>query len=84
MKNGIAKAGLNGKTAVALITTKAPKNSEDVKQAMAKLFADVRNRMVTPMEANAMCNVTGKLLKVVEMEYKYGKERRRPKRLQLV
>ncbi len=80
-KKGTAAVNGNGHLA---IITKPPKNSDDVKGAMSKLFADVRNRQVTPMEANAMCNVTGKLLKVVEMEYKYGKERRKPKRLALV
>lgn len=40
---------------------------------MSGLMSDLRDGSVTPQIANAMCNAGGKLLKVVEMDYKYGK-----------
>lgn len=38
---------------------------------MSALMSDVLEGTVTPQVANAACNAGGKLLKIVEMEYKY-------------
>lgn len=35
-------------------------------------MSDLIEGNITPQVANAACNAGGKLLKVVEMEYKYG------------
>jgi hypothetical protein len=39
---------------------------------MSALMCDVIEGRVPPDIANAACNAGGKLLKVVEMQYKYG------------
>lgn len=39
---------------------------------MSALMSDLIDGRVTPNIGNATCNAGGKLLKVVEMEYKYG------------
>lgn len=45
---------------------------EDFAKLMSALMSDVIMGTVTPDIANAACNAGGKLLKVVEMQYKYG------------
>lgn len=40
---------------------------------MSDLISDVIEGNMTPQVANAAVNAGGKLLKVVEMQYKYGK-----------
>lgn len=40
---------------------------------MSALISDIIEEKVTPSVANAACNAGGKLLKVVEMQMKYGK-----------
>ena len=39
---------------------------------MSCLMVDIISGRVTPSVGNAACNAGGKLLKVVEMQYKYG------------
>ena len=39
---------------------------------MAALVADLAVGRITPQAGNAMCNATGKMLKAVEMQQKYG------------
>jgi hypothetical protein len=39
---------------------------------MSALMSDIISGRVTPAVGNAACNAGGKLLKVVEMQYKYG------------
>jgi hypothetical protein len=39
---------------------------------MSALMSDLIDGRVTPSIGNATCNAGGKLLKVVEMQYKYG------------
>ena len=38
---------------------------------MSALMSDVIQGRITPQVANATCNAGGKLLKVVEMQYRY-------------
>lgn len=59
------------------------KTSGQLKRKMLDLVTNLERKRVTPMVANAMCNATGKTLKIVEMEYKYGNEKRKPRQLQL-
>lgn len=42
---------------------------------MSALVGDIVNGRIEPRVATAACNAGGKLLKVVEMEHKYGKKR---------
>lgn len=39
---------------------------------MSALIGDLIEGRISPQTANAACNAGGKLLKVVEMQYKYG------------
>lgn len=39
---------------------------------MSSLMSDLIEGRITPNVGNATCNAGGKLLKVVEMKYKYG------------
>ena len=55
---GIAKGGI--------------KTSNDFAKMMSSLMSDLIEGNVTPSVGNATCNAGGKLLKVVEMTYKYG------------
>lgn len=41
---------------------------------MAALLADVVGGRIEPNRANAACNVAGKLIRMVEMQHKYGKQ----------
>lgn len=40
---------------------------------MSALLTDTIAGRVDPQVANSVCNISGKLLKVVELQYKYGK-----------
>jgi hypothetical protein len=46
--------------------------SQQFAGTMSALMSDLLEGAVTPEIGNAVCNVGGKLLKVVEMQYKYG------------
>ena len=48
------------------------KTGKDFAKLMSALMSDLIEGRVTPNVGNATCNAGGKLLKVVEMEYKYG------------
>lgn len=52
---------------------------------MSALISDVVESNVTPQIANAAVNAGGKLLKVVEMRFKYGQTmgKNKPKELRL-
>ena len=39
---------------------------------MSALISDIAEDRISPRAANAMCNAGGKLLKVVELQHKYG------------
>lgn len=76
-KNGKGKA--NGSKAVpakqprSLIAAESGvKTGHDFANLMSALMSDLIDGRVTPAIGNATCNAGGKLLKVVEMQYKYG------------
>lgn len=48
------------------------KTSKDLANVMSALVGDVLGGRISSQVANAACNATGKLLKVVEMEHKYA------------
>lgn len=50
------------------------KSGRDFAGFMSGLLSDVVSGKVDPRVANAACNVAGKLLKVVEMEFKYARQ----------
>lgn len=48
------------------------RTSEDFANLMSHLMGDILKGDIKPEVANATINAGGKLLKVVEMQYKYG------------
>ena len=48
------------------------KTGRDFANLMSALMSDLIEGRVTPSVGNATCNAGGKLLKVVELQYKYG------------
>jgi len=48
------------------------KTGRDFADFMSCLMSDIVAGRVTPQVGNGACNAGGKLLKVVEMQYKYG------------
>jgi hypothetical protein len=55
-----------------LIAAKGIQTGRDFSNIFASLIPDILSGRVTPQVANAVCNAGGKLLKIVEMQYKYG------------
>lgn len=51
---------------------KGIKTGDDFANYMSALMSDLVEGRITPSVGNAACNAGGKLLKVVEMKYKYG------------
>ena len=41
---------------------------------MSAMMSDIIQARIDPVVANAACNAGGKLLKVVEMQYRYGEK----------
>jgi hypothetical protein len=54
------------------IAGKGIKTGADFANLMGALMSDLIDGRVTPNVGNATCNAGGKLLKVVEMQFKYG------------
>ncbi len=77
-KNG--KTNSQGGTAVVkqqpprslAISSRGIKTGHDFANLMSALMSDLLDGRVSPGIGNATCNAGGKLLKVVEMQYKYG------------
>lgn len=57
------------------VAEKGIKTGDDFATLMSCLMSDLIDGRVTPSVGNATCNAGGKLLKVVEMQYKYGTQR---------
>ena len=66
------------------IAERGIKTSNDFAELMSSLMSDLIEGRVTPQVGNATCNAGGKLLKVVEMTYKYGVEGKPGKRTLLL
>ena len=54
------------------VSSRGIKTGSDFANLMSCLMSDIIDGRVTPAVGNAACNAGGKLLKVVEMQYKYG------------
>lgn len=50
------------------------KTGSDFARLMSALMSDIISGRVTPSVGNAACNAGGKLLKVVEMQNKFGNQ----------
>lgn len=46
--------------------------AQDFAGAMSAMMSDIVTGRIDPQVANAVCNAGGKLLKAVEMQYKFG------------
>jgi len=55
-----------------VLAERGVKTGADFANMMSALMSDIIAERISPMIANAACNAGGKLLKVVEMQYKYG------------
>lgn len=54
------------------IAAQGIETAEDFAKMMSSLMSDMIDGRVTPQVGNATCNAGGKLLRVVELQYKYG------------
>lgn len=54
--------------------------SADFRNLMSALMSDVIQGRVTPSVTNAACNASGKMLRMVELEMKYGTNPERGRR----
>lgn len=52
--------------------TDTVKTGKDFADLMSNLMSDLLAERVTPRVGTAVCNAGGKLLKVVELQFKYG------------
>jgi len=48
------------------------RTGEDFANGMSALMSDLASGRITPQVGNAICNAGGKLLKIVDMQYRYG------------
>lgn len=55
------------------LATKPITTGAEFATLMSAVMSDVLTGSIEPQVANAACNVGAKLLKVVEMQYRYGK-----------
>lgn len=56
------------------IAAKGIKTGADFAGFMSAVMADLIKGNITPVIGNAVCNAGGKLLKVVEMQYRYASQ----------
>ena len=61
-----------GKPRSELVAAKGIQTGADFANLMSALMSDLVSGRVAPGVGNAMCNAGGKLLKVVEIQYRYG------------
>lgn len=54
------------------VAAKGISTGADFARFMSGMMSDLIESRITPQVGNAACNAGGKLLKVVEMQYKYG------------
>lgn len=56
------------------VAARGIRTGHDFANLMSTVMSDLINGRMAPQVANAVCNAGGKLLKVVEMQNKYGKK----------
>lgn len=54
------------------ISERGIRTGADFANVMSSLMGDLMAGRITPQVGNAVCNVGGKLLKIVEMQHRYG------------
>jgi hypothetical protein len=81
-----SKRATSGSAKSLAIAKRGIKTSHDFANFMGALMSDLIEGTVVSGTANAVCNAGGKLLKVVELQYRYGEPKgagQGPKTLQL-
>jgi hypothetical protein len=68
------RAGKASRSEALTIAEGGVKSSGDFRNLMSALMTDVIRGSISPEVTNAACNAGGKLLKMVELEYKYMTE----------
>ncbi len=71
-ENGQAISGRNCEPRSLSISERGIKTGGEFGAFMSALMGDIISGRVTPSVGNAACNAGGKMLKIVEMQYKYG------------
>ena len=66
------------------LASKGVHTSREFPALMSAIMSDVLSGALGPNVATAACNAGGKLLKVVEMQYRYGKGNNEEKVLELM
>jgi hypothetical protein len=66
------------------LAAKGVNSSKDFAALMGAIMSDVLSGSLPPDIANAACNAGGKLLKVIEMQHRYGKGGKDDRTLELV
>lgn len=54
------------------VSKRGVKTGQDFANLMSSVMSDLIEEKISPQVANAVCNAGGKLLKIVEMQHKYG------------
>jgi phosphoserine phosphatase len=70
--NDKAAAVRNERPRALEISERGIRTGADFANVMSALMGDLIAGRVTPQVGNATCNVGGKLLKIVEMQHRYG------------
>jgi hypothetical protein len=70
--NGGESLDKKAKPSSLIVAERGIKTSHDFADLMSALMSNLIEGTVAPNVGNATCNAGGKLLKVVEMQYKYG------------
>lgn len=74
-KEGTGKSTVGaprGTPRAAKVASDGVKTSREFASMMSTLMVDILENRIDPRAANAVCNAGGKLLRMVELEHKYG------------
>lgn len=61
-----------------VVTKRGVRSGADFADLMSALMGDVIEGTITPNVANAACNAGRQLLRITEMQYRYGGEKSKP------
>lgn len=73
-KSKTGRKGSSGTPTCVALADKGINTGADFLRMMTALMADTVMGRVQPQTANATCNVAGKIIRMVELEHKYGKQ----------
>lgn len=66
-----------------VIAERGIRTSQDFRDMMAAMLGDVLTGRLAVGQTNAACNVAGKLLKTIELEFKYARHAKDRKRIEI-